>query len=467
MEKVDGPTMLADVARCPWRLFRHAEILARLHRQVHAAPGLDWLRAPFGYGDTLLHLDLHPDQRAALPARAGGDRLGGGWPRAAEADLALCWVLVALSSVPGSAWQRAVGRAGQRLFANAVLRHAGLRVDDAWLAKAARFRMQDPNTLEAEAVRMGRIAGPGSTRPGCRCRPGWQMPAQGRTPGRDPPGPPAATRGTPARAPALAAALADGRGQLLRGLRLQHRHRGPAAAARQLPPQPVPGLALDRGHLPGGGSRGAAGLAGRPQRAPPAADLLDQRLHARHPGHRRGAEHRDLRRLPACGAFLPVHRGRAGLDDGRRGASGGGQGLRLRLAGHALGPRHGLVGHPVRGHPGPGRRFPGGCCTWRPCRCWSSSPAAAADPGERALPRRFRPGPAGPALVGDPAPAAPAAAGPGLRDRRPGQPLGPGRGVRGRLHGKRAPPVGNGRRSHPGGVGGGGHSGADPGRTGQ
>src|SRR5208282_4198987 len=55
MEKVDGPTMLADLARRPWRLFRHAASLARLHQQVHAVPGPDWLPAPFGDGDTLLH----------------------------------------------------------------------------------------------------------------------------------------------------------------------------------------------------------------------------------------------------------------------------------------------------------------------------------------------------------------------------------------------------------------------------
>ncbi len=157
MEQVDGPTMLADLARCPWRLFRHAATLARLHQQVHAAPGLDWLPVPFGDGGVLLHMDLHPDN-VLLSARGP---VVIDWESAsrgpAEADLALCWTVVALSSVPGSAWQQGVGRAGQRLFANAVLRHAGLRVDDEWLAKAARYRLQDPHTLEVEAVRMRRM----------------------------------------------------------------------------------------------------------------------------------------------------------------------------------------------------------------------------------------------------------------------------------------------------------------------
>jgi aminoglycoside phosphotransferase (APT) family kinase protein len=157
MEKVDGPTMLADLTRRPWRLFRHADILARLHRQVHAAPGPGWLRAPFGDHDTLLHMDLHPINVLLSPRGPVVIDWEGAGRGPAEADLAICWVLVALSSVPGSAWQRAVGRAGQRLFAGAVLRHSGLPVDDSWLAKAARFRLEDPHTLEAEAIRIRRL----------------------------------------------------------------------------------------------------------------------------------------------------------------------------------------------------------------------------------------------------------------------------------------------------------------------
>jgi aminoglycoside phosphotransferase (APT) family kinase protein len=154
MERVDGPTMLADLAHCPWRLFSHAASLARLQQQVHAAPRLDGLRAPFGDGGVLLHLDLHPDNvllSARGPVVIDWEGAGCG---PAEADFALCWVVVAMSLVPGSAWQRAVGRAGQRMFANAVLRHGGLRAGDPWLAKAARFRLDEPSVLEPEAVRI-------------------------------------------------------------------------------------------------------------------------------------------------------------------------------------------------------------------------------------------------------------------------------------------------------------------------
>jgi aminoglycoside phosphotransferase (APT) family kinase protein len=157
MEKVDGPTMLADLARRPWRLLRHAALLARLHQQVHAVPGLDRLRAPFGDGPALLHLDLHPANVLLSPRGPVVIDWEGAGRGPAEADLAVCWIIVAMSAVPGSAWQKAVGRAGQRLFANAVLRHSGLTVDAAWLADAGRFRLQDPHLYPSEADRIRRL----------------------------------------------------------------------------------------------------------------------------------------------------------------------------------------------------------------------------------------------------------------------------------------------------------------------
>jgi aminoglycoside phosphotransferase (APT) family kinase protein len=157
MEKVDGPTMLADLGRRPWRLLRHATLLARLHQQVHTVPGLDRLRAPFGDGPALLHLDLHPANVLLSPRGPVVIDWEGAGRGPAEADLAVCWIVVAMSAVPGSVWQQAVGRAGQRLFANAVLRHSGLTVDAAWLAEAGRFRLQDPHLYPSEADRIRRL----------------------------------------------------------------------------------------------------------------------------------------------------------------------------------------------------------------------------------------------------------------------------------------------------------------------
>jgi len=49
MDRLDGPSMLADLVRRPWRLVRHARTLAELHRRLHAIPArptcpLPWAR---------------------------------------------------------------------------------------------------------------------------------------------------------------------------------------------------------------------------------------------------------------------------------------------------------------------------------------------------------------------------------------------------------------------------------------
>ena len=162
MERVDGPTMLADVARRPWQLFGHAAVLAQLHAQVHAVPGLEWLRTPFGGGGSLLHMDLHPENVLMSPRGPVVIDWEGAARGPAEADLALCWVVVATSEVPGSARQRAVGRAGQKLFADTVLRRSGLTVDAAWRAEAARIRLLDPHLRPAEDARVRRIIAQGN-----------------------------------------------------------------------------------------------------------------------------------------------------------------------------------------------------------------------------------------------------------------------------------------------------------------
>src|SRR3954452_17753013 len=38
MERVEGPTMLADIARRPWRVGQHGRTLAVLHQRLHAIP---------------------------------------------------------------------------------------------------------------------------------------------------------------------------------------------------------------------------------------------------------------------------------------------------------------------------------------------------------------------------------------------------------------------------------------------
>ncbi len=137
LERVQGPTMAADLRRRPWRAARHARLLAQLHDRLHE----------IHYEDArLLHLDLHPDNVLLGPggpvvvdwtnARAGDPAL----------DVALTWVIGATSAgLPG--------RAFTRLF----LRHVDLEAARAALPAAAAYRLADRNVTDAERGRVTRL----------------------------------------------------------------------------------------------------------------------------------------------------------------------------------------------------------------------------------------------------------------------------------------------------------------------
>ena len=116
MERVSGPTMLADLVARPWRVGRHAATLAELHRRLHAIDGPDWLPSPLGDGNSLLHLDLHPDNVILSPS--GPVVID--WPNAARgpgaADDAHTWIVLACSLPPEGLFRRAVSLAGRRPF---------------------------------------------------------------------------------------------------------------------------------------------------------------------------------------------------------------------------------------------------------------------------------------------------------------------------------------------------------------
>lgn len=156
LEAVAGPTMLEDLTRRPWTVLAHARTLARLHSLVHAVEGLQWLRAPFGPGKHLLHVDLHPQN--VIVTRQGPRIID--WEGAAqgpaEADVAMCWVLMRTSEIPGPPAQRRVGAAGQALFSRLFL-SACPRLDSSWLAAAAEYRMADPTVTPRESERLAKL----------------------------------------------------------------------------------------------------------------------------------------------------------------------------------------------------------------------------------------------------------------------------------------------------------------------
>jgi streptomycin 6-kinase len=133
LERIDGPTMLADLRRRPWRSPRHARTLAELQGQLHEIPF---------EGGRLLHLDLHPDN--VLLSTRGPVVID--WANARPGDpaldVALTWVIAATSG----------GVAG-RLFARLFLRHVDRQAARRALPDAVAFRLDDPNVTEAERAR--------------------------------------------------------------------------------------------------------------------------------------------------------------------------------------------------------------------------------------------------------------------------------------------------------------------------
>jgi aminoglycoside phosphotransferase (APT) family kinase protein len=141
LERVDGPSMLRELRRRPWRLNAHMRTLADLHDRLHAitAP------AEFGAG-ALLHCDLHPDN-VLLSARGP---VVIDWPNATAGDpafdVALAWVITATSG-------GALGRIAMPFFLRHVDREATRRA----LPAAAAYRIADPNVTDAERAAVRRL----------------------------------------------------------------------------------------------------------------------------------------------------------------------------------------------------------------------------------------------------------------------------------------------------------------------
>lgn len=158
MERVDGPTMLDDAAAHPWRIGRHARLLAELHERLHDIPAPEWLeRVPDG-GDRVLHLDLHPLNVLMSPRGPvvidwtnahGGDGL---------TDVALTWVLLSTARAPGGAFRRVLVRAFRALFLRSFLGRFDKAALSARVPVVARTKTEDPNMSQLEAEAMLRLA---------------------------------------------------------------------------------------------------------------------------------------------------------------------------------------------------------------------------------------------------------------------------------------------------------------------
>jgi aminoglycoside phosphotransferase (APT) family kinase protein len=157
MERIEGPTMLQDFSKRPWRLFRHARTLADLYERLHAIPPPSWMRPKLGGGAAIVHLDLHPLNviiSSRGPVVIDWTNAGLGVPAAETADL---WLIMSAAEIPGSAFERALLGLGRGLFLRAFLKHFDLQALRAQLPAAAEHRLRDRNILDVERERIGKF----------------------------------------------------------------------------------------------------------------------------------------------------------------------------------------------------------------------------------------------------------------------------------------------------------------------
>jgi len=143
LERVDGPTMRADLERDVSQLAAHARTLAELHRRLHEIAAPPWLE-PVGPGDSVLHLDLHPEN--VLMGARGPQVID--WANARRGhwadDVAQTVVILAGALVPEPI------AAAVPVFVDAFLARFDRGEVRAHLAAAITRRTQDVNLTEEE-----------------------------------------------------------------------------------------------------------------------------------------------------------------------------------------------------------------------------------------------------------------------------------------------------------------------------
>jgi aminoglycoside phosphotransferase (APT) family kinase protein len=158
MDRVDGPTMVEEMARRPWALRRYARTLAHLHHQLHDIPAPEGLDAPLGDGAVIVHLDLHPLNVIMSPQgpividwtnAARGD---------ANADVAMTWLLIMSGEPDEGLVTKLMARLGRSLFARPFVAQFMRKDVMAHLDAVAAYKLVDQNMSEAEQRTIRRLA---------------------------------------------------------------------------------------------------------------------------------------------------------------------------------------------------------------------------------------------------------------------------------------------------------------------
>ncbi len=157
LDRVPGPTMLEDLGRRPWRVSAHARLLADLHHRLHEIPAPDDLRDGPVEGTAVVHLDLHPQNVILSPsgpvvidwtnvARSSG-----------SADVALTWIIMAVSDVDDPGRLRPVIALFRRRYVERFLARAGRDEAKAVLRRMATYRSEDRNIRPHELVALDEL----------------------------------------------------------------------------------------------------------------------------------------------------------------------------------------------------------------------------------------------------------------------------------------------------------------------
>ncbi len=155
MERIDGPTMLEVAGNQPWRIAALGRQLGTLHSTLHALAAPQWLQpAPFGEGENIIHLDLHP-----LNVLMSGDGpVLIDWTNAARgnpvADVALTWALIVAGEVPSNGIQARLMGIGRRILLRSFLKPFPATELRAMLADAVEYKCADANMSASEVRSM-------------------------------------------------------------------------------------------------------------------------------------------------------------------------------------------------------------------------------------------------------------------------------------------------------------------------
>lgn len=158
MDRIEGISMLTDLERRPWRLARHADLWAALHRRLAAVPVGDLASAGvpvrLGAPAAVIHLDFHPDNIMLTPAGPvviDWTNVSLGPP---AADVAESWIVAATSSVDGGRWLQLLVRLVRDRLVQRFVDRCGRADAIAILPAVAEYRLADRNVRPEEAARI-------------------------------------------------------------------------------------------------------------------------------------------------------------------------------------------------------------------------------------------------------------------------------------------------------------------------